>query len=176
MLEASFPTIGTLDETLPATSDPQYQSAALCLSLHKIIKAISDEGFTITKPEASDFSSYSNNVKDYIDKMAQREDEILRNGFSTVVATLPDVLSIMAAISSGGLAEVPSILLNALMSQAFRSRDTLLDVEGGDTDQDLIEALNEIRDKIDLVLTEFNINVIGSIEDQAWSVGPLSET
>ena len=187
MKTAAFPTIGTLDETLPATSDSQYQQAALSLTIHKIVKNLSDEGFEFTKPEATDFTAFNTEVNTFITDMNTRFDEILAQGFSEVVANLPDVLNIMAAISSGGLSEVPAILLNAILGQMFHWRDSSieaaegeplaeLDVSGIVTQLEAIEArLALMETAIQEILTDFNINVFRDEETQTYSFGPLEE-
>jgi len=132
MLEADIQVPETLNQTLPTPGDPTYQTEQLALILSNTLKALDTAGFTFKAAEATDFTTYGNSVKGFIDDMKAREDDILIDGFSTVVATLPDVVPIIEAILSGGYSAIPSILLNGVMSQLFRSRDSAITAKEGE--------------------------------------------
>ena len=132
MLTSDIITLSGLSDTLPTPGDPTYQTECLSLMLRKTLEALDTNSFGFERAESSDFTSYSNGMKDFIDDMNEREDEILLNGVSSIVATLPDVLPIIGAVLSGGTAAVPSILLNGLVSQLFRSRNSAITAKGGE--------------------------------------------
>lgn len=179
-LSASFPTIGTLDTTLPSTSDPAYQLASLALDVHKIIKNLSDEGFVFRQAEASDFTAWEGSVTDALDDYIERYEDILQSGFSEVVANLPDVISIMGAIVSGGGEGVISILLQGILDVILRHKDTRSDYYNGDTAEvdtaALVAKLDDLIDAIYSILTTFNINLYAESEEANWSVGPVTES
>jgi len=157
MLQAEIQVPETLNQTLPDPGDPTYQTEQLALILSNTLKELDTEGFTFKAAVPGDFTSYGNDVKGFIDAMSQREDEILLNGFSTVIATLPDVVPIIEAILSGGYSAIPSILLNGVMSQLFRSRDSSIEAKEGEVlnaDIDLSEvvaALEGIQNTHDVI-------------------------
>lgn len=72
MRTAELPTIGTLDTTLPSAGDPTYQTESLCLTIHKIIKELSDEGFEFQQAQTTDFSTYGTNTQDAVDDYIER--------------------------------------------------------------------------------------------------------
>ena len=127
MKTANFPTIGTLDTTLPLTTDPAYQSASLSLTLHQTIKNLSDNGFVFQQAETSDFTTFGGEAQSAIDNYIDRYEDILQSGFSSVVATLPDVLPIMGALLSGGAEPVLAILLQGVLDTLLRHKDTRTD-------------------------------------------------
>lgn len=222
MKTATFQVPVSLDQTLPSPGDATYQTEQLALILNNTIKELDDEGFEFATAESSDFSSYGTDLKTFIDNMHEREEDILLTGATTVVANLPDVLPIIGAILSGGTAAIPSILLNAVVSQLFRSRDTSVESFGGEIingDIDLsalttaVQGLNsshaelvgrveelvrafvipengaEAENFIDMmklalltedgdysrlegILTEFTVNLIGDLFESHWKVGP----
>lgn len=157
MKTAQFQVPASLDQTLPTPGDATYQTEQLALILNNTIKELDDEGFEFSSAESSDFSTYGNSLKTFIDNMHEREEDILTTGATTVVANLPDVLPIIGAILSGGTAAIPSILLNAVISQLFRSRDTAIEVKGGeilpsDVDlTDLVDAVEGIQNTHDVI-------------------------
>lgn len=152
MKEAEIQVASSIDTTVPDPGDPTYQMECLALEIRQTLKALKDNNFTFTQAESSDFSTYGGNLKDFIDDMSAREDEILLTGFSSIAATLPDVLPIIEAILSGGTAAIPSILLNAVVSQLFRSRNSAITAREGEIVSDL--DAESISDSIDAMATD----------------------
>lgn len=202
MKTANFPVIGTLDETLPDEEDPQYQSASLALTLHKIIKDLSDESFEFQQAEPSDFSAFGTDTQDGMEDYLDRFDELITTGVSEMAASLPDVLPIIAALLSGGAEPVMAILLKGVLDTILRHADVRAEKAGGDPDSVDVEAivaelesidgkleaedkdeatasvaalLEDIRSQVETTLNEFTINLHGSEISQSWSVGPLEE-
>lgn len=195
MLEALLPVIGTLNETLPDTSDSMYQSAALALTLHKIIKNLSDEGFTFRAPEVSDFTTYRASLSDYLDAAYERETEIIQQGFSNVIANLPDVLTIGAAFASGGASAAGACILEIILgkllggdsgaqgeyaSKSIDMSEVVSALEAIDmrlanlesSGKPIAEIGEEVKEAIYSVLTEFNIHIVKSDDEEAtFSVG-----
>jgi hypothetical protein len=187
-LTAALPTIGTLDTTLPDTSDPQYQSASLALDLHKLLKNMSDAGMVISQAVSTDFTTFAGDVTDGMDDYIERYEEILANGFSSIVANIPDVLPIITTLLSGGSEPVLAILLKGVLDVLLRQFDARItdnegEIEAGTADMSGVEAqlealedkLEEMRVQIATILTEFNITVVQTreaLDDVAeWTVG-----
>lgn len=185
-LVATLPTIGTLDTTLPETTDPQYQSASLALDLHKVLKNMSDAGMTINQAVSTDFTAFANGVTDGMDDYIERYEEILANGVSEVVGVLPDVLPIITALLSGGSEPVLAILLQGVLDLMARKFDTRITEKGGEIEAGtadmtgVVEQLEAIETKLEEqrvqiagILTEFNINIVrpATDDDASWSVG-----
>jgi methionine synthase II (cobalamin-independent) len=176
MRTANFPSIGTLNTTLPDPGDPTYQTEALALTLHQIIKDLSDNGFEFSQVISTDLSTWTTNVQDAVDDYIEKYEDLLQTGASEVTANLPDVLSIMAAVVSGGSDAIIGVLLQGVLDVLMRHKDTRTDHYNGDTAEvdmsEVIDVLEEIRDNIAAVLTEATINVISSREDSFFQVGP----
>ncbi len=199
MRTANFPAIGTLDRTLPDTSDPEFQTASLSLTLHDIIKDLSDQGFVFTQAQTSDFTTFGTDTQDAIDDYMTRADELLRTGTSAVVAALPAVLPIIAALLSGGATPVISILLQGVLDTIARHFDIRADVAEGDPDNKdvseivtqlvalnlklqtaeednisdtMLERMTALIAQIEVTLNEFTINLASDPMHQAWSVEP----
>ncbi len=202
MRTANFPTIGTLPLDLPDVEDPLYQSASLSLTLHQIIKDMSDEGFVLTQAQSSDFTSFGNDSDDAVDDYIERYDELLRTGTSEIVAALPDVVPIIGALLAGGSGAVVPILLKGVLDTIVRHTDTRTDVADGEpSTQDFsaiiseLEALNEklettatvnisdtldtllieLKEQIAVTLNEFTINLASDPLGQSWTVEPSGE-
>jgi hypothetical protein len=194
---ANFPSIGTLNTTLPSPGDPTYQVESLALDLHKIIKDLSDNSFEFQQAVAGDFTTFGGGVQDALDNYMDRYEDFLQTGASAVSAALPDVLPIIAAVLSGGGEGVIAILLQGVLDTMLRHKDTRTNHYDGDTAEvdlsDVIAALEDIRDRltddttsiterleevrqqIEQTLDEFNINVINSYDDAFFSVGPPAD-
>ena len=185
-LVATLPTIGTLDTTLPETTDPQHLSASLALDLHKVLKNMSDAGMTINQAVSTDFTAFANGVTDGMDDYIERYEEILANGVSEVVGVLPDVLPIITALLSGGSEPVLAILLQGVLDLMARKFDTRITEKGGEIEAGtadmtgVVEQLEAIETKLEEqrvqiagILTEFNINIVrpATDDDASWSVG-----
>ena len=180
MITVTLPTIGTLETGLPDTTHELYQSAALSYELLRILKAMSDAGMTIRQAESSDFTSFNADTLTGIDDFEERLDEILASGVSSVSAALPDVTSIIAALLSGGSGAVIPILLKGVLDTILRHMNSRTTAAQGDFSEGvdsagIITALEEIKDQMDAVLTEFNINLHDDMEQSSWSVGPVAE-
>lgn len=179
MRTASFPTIGTLNTTLPSPGDPTYQSEALALTIHQTIKNLSDAGFEFAQVVSGDLSTYTTNTQDAIDDYIERYEDLLISGASEVVANLPDVLGIMAALVSGGAEPVIGILLQGVLDVLMRHKDTRTDQYNGDRAEvdmsGVVTQLEAIETKIEQILTEHTINVISSHEDAYFQIGPPAD-
>ena len=177
MITAQIIDQGTIDTTLPSTSDPLYQLAALSLFYRQQFAALRTAGFQYARPEVSDFTSFKSDLSTYLSNAYDRETEIIQDGIATTTANLPDVLSIGAAFVSGGATEAAACILNILLGK-------LLGGDSGAEGQykigeaspdmtDVVTALEEIRDNIETILNEFNINLYSNEYEQSWSVGPV---
>jgi hypothetical protein len=179
MITANIIDQGTIDTTLPATSDPMYQVASLALFYKQQFAALRTAGFTFARPETTDFTTFKNGLATYLSNAYDRETEIIQDGVATTVATLPDVLSIGAAFTSGGASAAAACILNIVLGKLIGGDSGAQgDYEKAQASPDMSEvvtALEEIRDNIELILTEFNINVFRDEESQTYSMGPLPE-
>lgn len=197
MKTATLPTIGTLETDLPTPGDPTYQQEALALNLHKVLKELSDEGFVVNMTETSDLTAFSNDVADGVDDYMERYEDLLQEGASSVIANIPDVVSIIAALLSGGSEPVLVILLQGVLDVILRHVDHRTDEANGDPEaiaaivaeleainakiettgtEGIADVLNtlleDIRSQIETTLNEFTINISGDDMSQSWSVGP----
>jgi len=165
MKTANFPTIGTLDTTLPTPGDATYQMEALALVMHQIIKALSDNGFTFSQSETSDFTTFGNGVAGGLDNYITRYEELLATGASAVVASIPDVLPIIGALLSGGAEPVIAILVQGVLDTMLRHTDRRTDYNNGDA-QDftaLVEKLDDLKEEMGVFNTKFD--KFGLIDD-----------
>lgn len=201
MRTAELPTIGTLDTTLPSAGDPTYQTESLCLTIHKIIKELSDEGFEFQQAQTTDFSTYGTNTQDAVDDYIERFEDLLETGTTAVSAALPDVLPIIGALLSGGSAPVLAILAQGVLDTMLRHWDRRADIANGDpTKADMagvvaelqsIDAkletteevslantldvlMEDIRAQIETTLNEFTINLHSDEFAAYWGVEPPS--
>lgn len=176
MLTALIYDQGTINTTLPSPGDPTYQTEALSLALRKTLQNLFDEGFSFTRAESADFTSFGGDAQDAVDDYMDRYEEILQTGASEVVAALPDVMPIIAALLSGGSAPVLSILAQGVLDTLLRHKDTGVTEAGeeiSNADMSGVETrLDNIEAALYQVLNEFTINILESSTDQSWSVGP----
>lgn len=177
MISASIIDQGTIDTTLPSTSDPMYQIASLALFYKQQFASLRAAGFQFAKPEVSDFTSFKNSLSTYLSDAYDRETEIIQNGVATTVATLPDVLSIGAAFVSGGATEASACILNIILGKLLGGDSGAHgDYEQAQANPDMSEivtALEEIKGQIEATLNEFNINLYSDAEDSSVKYGQL---
>lgn len=181
MKTASFPAIGTLDRTLPSPGDATYQTESLALTLHDIIKDMSDNGFEFQLAEASDFTSFGGDAQDAIDDYITRYEEILQNGFSSVVATLPDVLPIISTVLSGGGDAVLSILLQGVLDTILRHQDRRSDSADGEElvlaaadVANLTTAIEAITAELELVKAEITTQTTDVMDDMETGLADMT--
>ena len=173
--------IGGLSDDLPASTDPAYQNAALCLMLRKQLENLEANGFSFNAVETTDFTTFNTDMNTFLANANQRFDEWLQGQVATVAANLPDVLSIGAAYVSGGATEVGGLILQRVLGHLFHQTDSYAEHEGVRTDIDteelenkiteVVNKLEEVRVQIATILTEFNINIVKSDEEATFSVG-----
>lgn len=178
-LTAALPTIGTLDTTLPETTDPQYQSASLALDLHRVLKNMSDAGMTINQAVSTDFTTFASGVTNGLDDYIERYEDILADGVSQVVGVIPDVWPIITALLSGGSEPVLAILLQGVLDVLCRQFDVRITDKGGEIEAGSIDTagiedrLEAIEEAIHTILTNFGINLYSAGDAQAlFAVGP----
>ena len=169
-----------INTTLPDTDDPNYQQACLSLFFRQQFDALRNDDVEFQFAESTDFSTFNTDLLDGVDDFEERLDEILANGVSSVVAVLPDVTPIIAALLAGGGGAVIPILLKGVMDVMLRHMNSRTTAAQGDFSEGvdsagIITALEEIKDQMDAVLTEFNINLHDDMEQSSWSVGPVAE-
>lgn len=187
------------DTTVPDEGDPTYQQECLALDLRGILKNLSDEGFVLTSTETSDLSAFSTEVADGVDDYVDRFEEMLVDGTSEIVAYIPDVLSIMAALLSGGAEPVLAILLQGVLDTIIRHTIMRADVAGGDATKKALEDVvvelqnlntkletsaeatvadelttlfTELKEQLAVTLNEFTINLANDPLAQQWTVEP----
>jgi predicted TIM-barrel enzyme len=179
MISASIIDQGTINTTLPATSDPMYQVASLALFYKQQFAALRTAGFQFARPEVTDFTTFKNGLSTYLSDAYDRETEIIQDGVATTVATLPDILAIGSAFVSGGATEAGACILNIILGKLLGGDSGAHgDYENAQASPDMSEIvtkLEEITAAIELILTEFNINVFQDEESQTYSMGPLPE-
>jgi len=174
MLEALIIDQGTIVTTLPATSDPMYQVAALALFYRQQFAALRTAGFQFASPEISDFTAYNTAADDWLDDANDRFDAWLQGQIATAIGNVPDVLQIGAAFVSGGATEVGAILLTKILNHMFHVADSRAQHEGPQDTAAIVAKLEEVRAQIEATLDEFNINIFQEEHEQSWSVGPVA--
>lgn len=176
MKTANVGSLGALPSFTVSTSAGNYWQERAAYEYSLLNYNLSQAGIQVQVPETSDFSTFGAGVQDNLDNYIDRYEDILQTGFSSVVAAIPDVLPIMSAVLSGGGDAVISILLQGVLDTILRHKDTRADHYNGDSFEtdvsEIVTALEAISDKMDAVLTEFNINVLSSGEDSFFSAGP----
>lgn len=175
MKTAEIQVLTGLSDTLPASTDPNYQCAALCLMLRKTLEELDTQAFTFNAVESTDFSSFKTSLTNWLDDAYDRETEIIQDGVSEITANLPDILAIGAAYVSGGASEAIGCLINIALGRllggdsgaiaAYEAKENSVDLT------DMIAKLEEIREQIEHILTEFSINTYNDPEGQSWTVG-----
>ena len=176
MISASIIDQGTIDTTLPATSDPMYQVASLALFYKQQFAALRTAGFQFARPETSDFTAYNTAADDWLDDANARFDAWLQGAVGEVIGNVPDVLSIGAAFVSGGATEVGAILLSKILNHMFHVEDSRAQYEGARENVDteaIVDKLEEVREQIEATLNEFNINLYRDAEDSSVKYGQL---
>ena len=146
MKQADIFVVTGASDTLPATSDPMYQTSVLSLMIRKTLENVEAQGIDIVRTEVADFEAFEFDMNDFIDKSGQRLDDLLTTGVTTVIANLPDVLEIGAAYASGGATAVGGIILNKVIGHMFHVADSNAE-HGSEIDlsaiEEQLEALNE---------------------------------
>ncbi|MGW8324242.1 MAG: hypothetical protein ACWGNI_00970 [Desulfobacterales bacterium] len=174
MISVDIQTVAGAVDTLPASTDPNYQTAVLSLMIRKTFEAMETAGLDITRPEISDFSPFKSSLSTYLQNAYDRETEIITDGVSSISANIPDILSIGAAYVSGGASEAIGCVLNIMIGKMLGGDSGAQgDHRTGDPQDltSLINKLEEIREQISTILTEFNINTYNDPQGQSWSVG-----
>lgn len=179
MLTAAIYDQGTINTTLPTPGDPTYQTEALSLALRKTLQNLYDEGFEFSRAESTDFTTFGGDAQDAVDDYMERYEEILQTGASEVVAALPDVMPIIAALLSGGSAPVLSILAQGVLDTILRHKDTGVTEAGEETSNADLSGVETRLDNIEAamyqVLNEFTINILRDSESQTWSIEPSAD-
>lgn len=175
MLSTNFYIVSGAVDDLPASSDPNYQNAVLCLMLRKTLEGMDTEGFDITRPEISDFTTYRASLTSWLDDAYDREAEIIRTGTSEIVANLPDILTIGAAYISGGASAAIGCVIEIMLKRLLGGDSGAVAANEGQTAEvdftELIAKLEELREQMAAILTEFNINILRDEEEATFSVG-----
>jgi len=150
------------------SSNPMANQEKLAYDLRKNLRNMAEEGMQIQIAEGTDFSTFGANLQGAIDNYETRFDELLADGVSSVVATIPDVLPIITALLSGGAEPVLAILLKGVLDAFLRNRDSALTAAGGEVSPD-VSALTSAIEKafldgddplIERVLTKFVVNLV----------------
>jgi len=178
MKSADIQILSSLSDTLPDSSDSNYQAAALCLMLRKTLEELDTQGFNFNAVEVSDFSTFNTSMDTFLANANTRFDEWLQGQVASVSANLPDVLAIGAAYVSGGASEVGGLILQRVLGMLFHQEDSRAEHEGAHANIDttaLEEKLDEVRDAILQALNEFHINIYDDPNMQSWTVGPIEE-
>ena len=182
MIDITLPDQGTIDTTLPDTSDPMYQPAALCLFLRQTFALMRTAGLNIQKAQVSDLTSYQSSLGTWLAQQQAREDEILVEGASEIAANLPDVLAIGAAYMSGGataaLGCIQSIVMKRLFGGDTSAEASYNQTQAAGVDTSGIEALmeefNDMFDKFALIeeqysrLEAFFNNLTINLKSEEW--------
>lgn len=145
------PTHVDANDEIPPVGSPLRQSETLCLKLRKTLENLETAGFEFQQTQMTDFVDVGNDVTAFLNNANTRFDQILQTGFSSVVANLPDVLSLMAAIGSGGTSEIPIIILNAMLGMMFHWRDSQIEAAQGEpsaNSEEIVEKLAEISARL----------------------------
>lgn len=176
MKTADIYVVSGATDTLPADSDPMYQSAVLSLVLRKTLENMNTVDIAVTQPEVSDFSTFKSDLSTYLSDAYDRETEIINNGVSSIVANLPDVLSIGAAFVSGGATEAGACILNIVLGKLLGGDSGARgDYRGGETAPDMtevVEKLEEVRAQIAKIFNEWTINILYDQESGTFMIGP----
>lgn len=180
MKSASIYDQGTINLTIPDPGDPTYQTECLSLALRKTLQNLYDEGFEFERAESTDFTTFGGDAQDAVDDYIDRYEDILQTGTTEVVAALPDVMPIIAALLSGGSAPVMAILVQGVLDTILRHKDTGVTEAGEEISNADVSGIEERLDNIEAamyqVLNEFTINLLSSSEVQSWSIEPAEET
>jgi hypothetical protein len=149
------------------------------LEWRQTMLALKDNGFVFSRTDEAEYTAFNNEVKTSLSQMNQRWDEILQQGASQVAVNLPNVINIMAAISSGGTSEVLSILLCALFEQIFHARDSQIEAANGEptpnTDA-IVQELTAIKTEIDELAGEVTAVLESTEGDKVGDVLKMVES
>lgn len=146
MKQATFPVVGTLDETLPVTTDPLYQSAALSLTIHKIFKELGDQGMSIIQVDSTDMASIESDLRGFGDTfdtwlstaaVASTAGEPIPNN-----PALPSLTAALPALLAGGWAALVPVLINLAIDLVVRYIERKLDPNTS-LDEGLAALINE---------------------------------
>ena len=176
MITAEIVDQGTIDTSLPPTTDPLYQVAALSLFYRQMFAALRTAGFSFKRPQTSDLTTFNTNMNDWLDDANARFDAWLQGAVGEVISNVPDVLLVGEALVTGGASAVGSIVLEKMLNHMFHVEDSRAQYEGAheNVDTAALEAkLEEIRLQMEEILTQFNINIFADEYQQTWSVGPV---
>lgn len=125
----------TIDTTLPPTSDPMYQSAALALELRQTLKNLNDNGFVLQQAEASDYVSIDNQLDSYLTAMSSWIDSLPAapaEGGSRAIPTgptpsVPDIVGPLSTLALAGVGGVPAILMRIAIEVGVRLLESWLE-------------------------------------------------
>jgi len=202
MKTATFVTLGSLPTFSVSESADNYWQERVSYELSAFLRNLSVAGIEATQAESSDFGSFATDMQTALDNYETRFDEILADGVSSVVATLPDVWPIIAALLSGGAEPVIGILLKGVLDAFLRNRNSSLTAAEGEVSPDTSAIVTELENltaeitvlkgnfaafgldgevsrlidgiaAVREVLSTININVFRDEESQTYSSGPL---
>lgn len=169
-----------LVETTPAASPydsayPTENTERLSYYILQQWEALRIAGLKFTKPETSDFSGFKASLSDYLSLAYQRETEIIQQGFSNIVANIPDILSIGAAYASGGATEAIGCILNIAIGKMLGGDSGAQgDYEQSQLEIDMaevVEKLEALETAIHTIMNEYTINIHSDKEDVSFRGG-----
>ena len=164
---------GTIDTTLPPTSDPLYQIASLALFYKQQFAALRAAGLQFKRPEVSDLSTLNTDMNSWLDDANARFDAWLQGAVGEVISNVPDVLAVGEAMLTGGASAVGAIVLEKTLNHMFHVEDSRAQYEGAQDMAAIEDKLEEIRAQIEATLNEFNINIYSDQEDSSVKYGQL---
>jgi len=168
MISASIIDQGTIDTTLPSTSDPMHQVAALALFYRQQFAALRTAGFQFKRPEVSDLSSYNTSVNSWLDDANDRFDDWLQGEVAEVIGNIPDAITVGEAMVTGGAGAVVAVLLEKIIQSQFNVEDSRMQYEGAQDIAALVDKLDEVVSAIETVMGTLNINIINDEETEAY--------
>jgi hypothetical protein len=171
MITADIIDQGTIDTTLPSTSDPMYQVSALALFYRQQFAALKTAGFQFKRPEISDLSSYNTSINSWLDDANDRFDDWLQGNVASAIGNIPDAITVGEAMVTGGAGAVVAVLVEKLIQHQFHVEDSHAEYEGAQDLSVLTDKLDEVVTAIHTIMNEYTINIHSTKEDLTFKGG-----
>lgn len=165
MKTAAFPTIGTLDTTLPTVGTATYQSESLALDIHQIIKNLSDAGFQFQMAEPLDVTTLESDLRafgDTFDTWIESAAVASTAGLPVPAnPALPDFAAAIGMLLAGGWGAIIPILINLAVDLVVRWIERKLD-----PDTNLNELVAAVQDFAERLVTEGESGILEELSDR----------
>lgn len=123
MIEVTIPSLGSPPAFTVDTSAINYWEERAAYEYSYLMYNLNTAGFKIQKAVAADFAAFAGDTTDAVDDYMSRYEDFLKQGFTEVVANLPDLFTLLSPLLAAGSEAVIPLLLQGILDVMLRHRD-----------------------------------------------------